>query len=198
MSVLSHGSNHLQKLWKIQWNDWPKLHFVNFLPVVPALEEITGVYEQLTPLQFHFIEKPAQILQIPSSILNIVSDSCTENRTGNEVNLTKNRKNCDFRQKKSSKWSHFDERSENLRFRMKISPNEVNLTKNSSNEVNLTKNCARNKSLRFWSVYKGCVNSKQSQFEIWNYRGNLQNLCWFFNEMKLKRSKLFINSCYFL
>ena len=32
------------------------------------LEGISGIYEQLTPLQFLFIEKPAQILQIPSSI----------------------------------------------------------------------------------------------------------------------------------
>ena len=35
------------------------------------LEEITGIYEQLTPLQFHFTEKPAQILQIPSLNLKL-------------------------------------------------------------------------------------------------------------------------------
>ena len=28
-----------------------------------ALEGITGIYEQLTPLQFLFTEKPAQILK---------------------------------------------------------------------------------------------------------------------------------------
>ena len=35
------------------------------------LEGITGIYEQLTPLQFYFIEKPAQILQIPSLNLKL-------------------------------------------------------------------------------------------------------------------------------
>ena len=35
------------------------------------VEELTGIYEQLTPLQFHFTEKPAQILQIPSLNLNL-------------------------------------------------------------------------------------------------------------------------------
>ena len=37
----------------------------------PLLEGITGIYEQLAPLQFHFIEKPAQILQIPSLNLKL-------------------------------------------------------------------------------------------------------------------------------
>ena len=57
------------------------------LKVAFKLEGITGIYEQLTPLQFHFIEKPAQILQIPSSILNVVFDSCLDNCLHKKVKL---------------------------------------------------------------------------------------------------------------
>ena len=32
------------------------------------LEEITGIYEQLTPLLFHFTEKPAQFLKSDNSL----------------------------------------------------------------------------------------------------------------------------------
>ena len=46
-----------------------KIFCVNILQC--NLEGITGIYEQLTPLQFHFIEKPAQILQIPSLNLKL-------------------------------------------------------------------------------------------------------------------------------
>ena len=35
------------------------------------LEEITGIYEQLTPLLFHFTKKPAKFLQIPSLNLKL-------------------------------------------------------------------------------------------------------------------------------
>ena len=45
---------------------------------VLQLEGITGIYEQLAPLQFHFIEKPAQILQIPSLNLNFENIDCFE------------------------------------------------------------------------------------------------------------------------
>ena len=43
-----------------------ELKYTLFTAFTYNLEGIPGIYEQLTPLQFHFIEKPAQILQIPS------------------------------------------------------------------------------------------------------------------------------------
>ena len=112
------------------------------------LEELTGIYEQLTPLQFHFTEKPARFLK---------SNDCLHFRSSQGKEPTKMRKRFVYMKQR--------------RFLTKIRQIEVNLTKNwknydfarkiSQNEVNLTKNCARNKSLRFGFVYKGCVNSKQ-------------------------------------
>ena len=49
------------------WNIAFKLATL-FLIQQTLLEEITGIYEQLTPLLFHFTEKPAQFLKSDNSL----------------------------------------------------------------------------------------------------------------------------------
>ena len=138
------------------------------------LEGISGIYEQLTPLQFHFIEKPAQILQIPSFNLNVVSDIIVyENRSSssknrkirqNEVNLTKNGKNCDFRRvKMTSIWRKIG----------KIAISDENFVKTKS----IWRKFALNKLKRFHLFTEVAWNQNNQYFHNFKFKEGICKIC---------------------